>query len=248
MKVALVYIPKTAVNQVNVQAYLRACIERAKQDDCTILTPCNYTVYAQLATKEYFNSIQCAVNVIYLFTDYGTDVLMTALINQYSLPDSPIEIQIKNFTAEELRTFRDNTANILSEVADRSNIPVELLISKTRIGEVVKYRQFYCLRAREKTNDSLSKIGSLIGKDHATVLHAIKTVRTTKLSDGGTLLEEYEAFFACKPKKIKQDPEPEPEPKKETPKQPEPVKQKPDRFIKALEFSGPYMGYKIHSR
>ncbi|MEN6569022.1 MAG: helix-turn-helix domain-containing protein [Rikenellaceae bacterium] len=252
MKTALIYFPRLTATQVNIQSYLAGCIAKAKSEDCTVLTPCNYDIYVRLATRNYFESIKCAIQVIFLFADFGTDELMNALLEDFSGEGSQIEIRIRRFSEEELRDYRDNITNILDEVADKSNIPVELLASKTRQGEIVKHRQFYCMRAREKTNNSLAQIGRLVGIDHATVLHAIKTVRTTKLPDGRTLLQEYEEFFRrnFNVKKIE---------KQFTPKLKtevtEKIEMKPTKheFIKAIQgdlvpFTGPYMGYKVHSR
>ena len=48
------------------------------------------------------------------------------------------------------------------------------LSKKTRQREYVYARMVYFHLARHKTNESLSKIGDLVGLDHATVMHGIK--------------------------------------------------------------------------
>lgn len=65
---------------------------------------------------------------------------------------------------------------ILKQIADKMVITIDQLKSKTRKREVVQCRQMYFKRAKETTNASLAKIGLLVNRDHATVLHGIKTV------------------------------------------------------------------------
>lgn len=62
-------------------------------------------------------------------------------------------------------------------VCDYFNMPIDSLQTKTRKREVVQARQIAMYFSKNLTKNSLSAIGSLIGsKDHATVLHACKTV------------------------------------------------------------------------
>jgi chromosomal replication initiator protein len=62
-------------------------------------------------------------------------------------------------------------------VCDYFNMPVDSLQSKTRRREVVQARQIAMFFSKSLTKSSLAAIGSQIGhKDHATVLHACKTV------------------------------------------------------------------------
>ena len=62
-------------------------------------------------------------------------------------------------------------------VCNYYNIGLELLQSKTRKREIVQARQVAMFFSKSLTKSSLATIGSQIGgKDHATVLHACKTV------------------------------------------------------------------------
>ena len=57
------------------------------------------------------------------------------------------------------------------------NIGVDQLQSRTRKREIVQARQVAMFFSKSLTKSSLATIGSQIGgKDHATVLHACKTV------------------------------------------------------------------------
>jgi len=62
-------------------------------------------------------------------------------------------------------------------VCDYFNMPIDSLQSRTRKREVVQARQIAMYLSKNFTKSSLASIGSQIGsKDHATVLHACKTV------------------------------------------------------------------------
>ena len=62
-------------------------------------------------------------------------------------------------------------------VCDYFDLPLEILKSKTRKREVVQARQISMFFSKKMTKSSLANIGAHCGgKDHATVLHACKTV------------------------------------------------------------------------
>lgn len=69
-------------------------------------------------------------------------------------------------------------------VCDYFNMPVEAIQTKTRKREIVQARQITMYFSKNLTKYSLASIGSQIGnKDHATVLHACKTVSNLKETD-----------------------------------------------------------------
>jgi chromosomal replication initiator protein len=66
---------------------------------------------------------------------------------------------------------------IQKTVCDYYKIPIDLMQGKTRKREIVQARQVSMFFSKSLTKASLASIGSNIGgKDHATVLHACKTV------------------------------------------------------------------------
>ncbi len=74
----------------------------------------------------------------------------------------------KNYTVQEIRDI----------VCDFYGVSLESLLSETRKREIVQARQVAMYFAKLKTKDSLTTIGTTIGKrNHATVLHACKTVQ-----------------------------------------------------------------------
>ena len=69
-------------------------------------------------------------------------------------------------------------------VCDYFSMPVDALQTKTRKREVVQARQIAMYFSKSLTKYSLASIGAQIGsKDHATVLHACKTVNNLKDTD-----------------------------------------------------------------
>ena len=69
-------------------------------------------------------------------------------------------------------------------VCDYFDMPVELLKSKTRKREIVQARQLAMFFAKQLTKSSLASIGAQCGnKDHATVLHAVRTVNNLSETD-----------------------------------------------------------------
>ena len=69
-------------------------------------------------------------------------------------------------------------------VCDYFNMQVDALQTKTRKREVVQARQIAMYFSKSLTKYSLTSIGAQIGaKDHATVLHACKTVNNLKDTD-----------------------------------------------------------------
>lgn len=74
--------------------------------------------------------------------------------------------------------------NIQKTVADYSHIKLADLLSKKRTRNLTRPRQIAMSLARELTTMSLPEIGSAFGgKDHTTVIHACKTVKTLRASD-----------------------------------------------------------------
>ena len=75
-------------------------------------------------------------------------------------------------------TSRDISIDFIQKiVCDYFGIPVDRISSKTRKREVVQARQLAMYFSKKLTKSSLASIGLQCGnKDHATVLHACRTV------------------------------------------------------------------------
>lgn len=74
--------------------------------------------------------------------------------------------------------------DILAVVSKHFNLENNAIHSKSRKREVVQARQIAMFLAKNNTDLSTAKIGAMIGgKDHATVLHACKTVKEVREVD-----------------------------------------------------------------
>jgi chromosomal replication initiator protein len=70
-----------------------------------------------------------------------------------------------------------NSLDELNRVAGYIGIPADMILEKNRKRDIVEARQVAMYLAKRNTRESLSAIGRHIGgKDHATVIHACKTV------------------------------------------------------------------------
>jgi len=68
--------------------------------------------------------------------------------------------------------------DILNEVSYYTGVPVKEIMERKRGHQnICVARQIYFYRARMLTHHSLSEIGGLVGKDHATTMHGIKVVK-----------------------------------------------------------------------
>jgi chromosomal replication initiator protein len=75
-------------------------------------------------------------------------------------------------------TTREISIDFIQKIiCDYFNIPVDQLNSKTRKRDIVQARQLAMFFSKKLTKSSLATIGLHCGnKDHATVLHACRTV------------------------------------------------------------------------
>ncbi|MFT6748050.1 MAG: chromosomal replication initiator protein, partial [Glaciecola sp.] len=105
---------------------------------------------------------------------------LISLIAQSSLNKKAITLELAK---QMIDKFVKNTAREVSidyiqkVVCDYFNLSLEMMKSKTRKREVVQARQISMYFSKSMTKSSLATIGAHSGgKDHATVLHACRTV------------------------------------------------------------------------
>lgn len=85
---------------------------------------------------------------------------------------------------------------ILNEVSKTVNIPVEYFLVKYRNRELVTARQVSMSLARRFTDKPLAVIGELMGgRDHATVLHSIRTIDDLLTTKDPETTRIYNAVF-----------------------------------------------------
>ncbi len=154
-------------------------------------TPDLETRIAIMEKKMYGSGIELPAEVVeYLAYSINTNIremegAMTSLLAQASLNKKAITLDLAK---QMIDKFVKNTAREVSidyiqkVVCDYFDLPIEMLKSKTRKREVVQARQISMYFSKKMTKSSLASIGAHCGgKDHATVLHACRTV--TNLSE-----------------------------------------------------------------
>jgi len=67
-----------------------------------------------------------------------------------------------------------NTDMVLKIISEERSISIEELTSRSRIREVVECRQLFSHILRERFGYPYSKIGRLLGRNHATILYGNK--------------------------------------------------------------------------
>jgi chromosomal replication initiator protein len=158
-----------------------------------LTTPDLETRIAILEKKMYGNGIELPKDVVeYLAYSINTNVremegALNTLLAQASLNKKAITLDLAKQMVDK---FVKNTAREVSieyiqkMVCDYFNLPIEVLKSKTRKREIVQARQISMYFAKKLTKSSLASIGANCGgKDHATVLHACRTVANLAETD-----------------------------------------------------------------
>lgn len=113
--------------------------------------------------------------------------VLISLLFQSSIDKKEITIDLAK---ELIDKFVKNSAREMSieyiqkVVCDYFSVPVSVMLSKTRKGNIVAARHISMFLSRKHTHESLAVIGSKCGnKDHATVLHACKSVKNSYETD-----------------------------------------------------------------
>lgn len=128
---------------------------------------------------------QLGVDVVKVINDY-----INLFVRDFVNADSEVE-PIKSDNGE--ITINLTTKQIIDEACFLYRISFNSLVEKGRKREFVVIRQMICKVAKDHTSDSLAKIGlELGGRDHATVLHGIKTFNTLIDKVYGTSVKYFE--------------------------------------------------------
>jgi chromosomal replication initiator protein len=145
------------------------------------------TRIAILQNKIYHNGMQLDDNVVcYIAEKITTNIrelegTLISLLAQAMLNKKAITLELAEETTEKLISSSQreiSIGDIQKAVCGYFNLTSEGMLSKSQKREIVQARQIAMYLSRNLTKDSLASIGAQIGgKDHATVLHAFKTVR-----------------------------------------------------------------------
>lgn len=146
-----------------------------------------------LKNKLYRDGVEMPEDIIeYVAKNIKTNVrelegAIISLIAQSSFNKKEITIGLAKDIVEKFvkNTKREVSIDYIQKVvSDYFQMDVSTLQSKTRKRHIVQARQLAMFFAKKYTKASLASIGSQIGKrDHATVLHACKTVDNLSSTD-----------------------------------------------------------------
>lgn len=151
------------------------------------------TRVAILRQKTYKDGITLPDEVVEYIATHITDNVrelegaLISLLAQSTLNKKEITLSLAKEMIDKLikNTKREVSIDYIQKVVcNYFDVPVDSLQSKTRKREIVQARQVAMYFSKNLTKSSLATIGSQIGgKDHATVLHACKTVNNLVETD-----------------------------------------------------------------
>ena len=156
-------------------------------------TPDFETRVSILKNKLYRDGVEMPDDIIeYVAKHIKTNIrelegAIISLIAQSSFNKKEVTIDLAKQVVEKFvkNTKREVSIDYIQKVvSDYFQMDVDTLQSKTRKRHIVQARQLAMFFAKKFTKASLASIGSQIGKrDHATVLHACKTVDNLTSTD-----------------------------------------------------------------
>ncbi len=151
------------------------------------------TRIAILNQKLYNDGVEMPHDVIeYLAYSINSNVrelegALISLLAQSSLNKKKITVELAKQMIDKFvkNTTREISIDYIQKVVcDYFDMPIELLKSATRKREIVQARQLAMYFSKQLTKNSLASIGAQCGnKDHATVLHACRTVNNLADTD-----------------------------------------------------------------
>ena len=151
------------------------------------------TRIAILQNKLYKDGIEMPYEVIeYLAYSITTNIremegALISILAQSTLNKKAITLELAKQMIDKFvkNTTREISIDYIQKVVcDYFSLPLELINSKTRKREIVQARQLAMFFSKKHTKSSLATIGLHCGnKDHATVLHACRTVNNLLETD-----------------------------------------------------------------
>ncbi|HRW62434.1 MAG TPA: chromosomal replication initiator protein DnaA [Bacteroidales bacterium] len=151
------------------------------------------TRIAILRQKIYHDGIDMSDEVIEYIASHITSNIrelegaLISLLAQSTLNKKEITLDLAKLMIDRLvkNSKKELSVDYIQKVVcDFFNLSPDLLQSRTRKREIVQARQIAMYFSKTLTKSSLASIGAMIGgKDHATVLHACKTVNNLMDTD-----------------------------------------------------------------
>ena len=141
---------------------------------------------AILEHKIYRDGLEIPQDVVEYIAEHVADNVrdlegvLVSLMAHSTLANAPIDTELAEKVISRIVSITP-TVNTVEKIRDAVceyfDLPVEAIATKSRKREVVQARQIAMYLSKQHTKNTLAFIGEAIGKrDHATVLHACKTV------------------------------------------------------------------------
>ena len=106
--------------------------------------------------------------------DEAIEILKASIYSQ-NIKAAPLILQ-RSVKVQTLETPQETIDRIINDVSQRSGIKKEKIFSRNRGKEIVAAR-FACMYLlRKEAFMTFAAIGRLFGRDHATAMHALRTV------------------------------------------------------------------------
>ena len=119
---------------------------------------------------------------------------LNRVIANANFTGKPITIDFAREALRDLLALQDKLVtidNIIKTVAEYYKIKVADVLSKRRTRTIARPRQMAMALAKELTNNSYPEIGnSFSGRDHTTVIHAVKKIKQLRIEDHD-IMEDY---------------------------------------------------------
>ncbi len=179
---------------VELEGVEQRLISRFKWGLAAELLPPDFETRINILKKKIYNDgIDMSDEVVKYMASHITENIrelegsLISLLAQSTLNKKEITIELAKEIIDKVikNTKKDITIEFIQKVVcNYFNVGLDLIKSKTRKREIVQARQISMYFSKNLTKSSLTTIGSKIGgKDHATVLHAYKTVNNLMETD-----------------------------------------------------------------
>ncbi len=179
---------------VELEGVEQRLISRFKWGLAAELLPPDFETRINILKKKIYNDgIDMSDDVVKYMASHITENIrelegsLISLLAQSTLNKKEITTELAKEIIDKVikNTKKDITIEFIQKVVcNYFNVGLDLIKSKTRKREIVQARQISMYFSKNLTKASLTTIGSKIGgKDHATVLHAYKTVNNLMETD-----------------------------------------------------------------
>lgn len=105
--------------------------------------------------------------------------VLASLLAYSTLTDSPINMALTEQVVGRLVELHPKTyaaKDIVSTVCERLNVPEKVITARTRQREAVRARNIVMYLIKKYTDSSLSQIGAVVHRDHATVAYSLNAI------------------------------------------------------------------------